>query len=41
MEGQQRIGVLVELAQVLRERSQNPATVIASADITPDLIPHP
>lgn len=41
MEGQQRIGALVELPQVLREMGQDPATVIAGAGINPDLLRNP
>jgi AraC-like DNA-binding protein len=41
MEGQQRIGVLIELPQVLREMGQDPATVIAGAGINPDLLRNP
>jgi AraC-like DNA-binding protein len=38
MEGQQRIGALVELPQVLRELGKDPATVIASAGIDAELL---
>jgi AraC-like DNA-binding protein len=38
MEGQQRIGALVELPQVLRELGEDPATVIASAGIDAELL---
>ncbi|WP_143278299.1 AraC family transcriptional regulator [Bradyrhizobium sp. UFLA03-84] len=41
MEEQQRIGVLVELPQVLREKGQDPATIIARADINPGLPRNP
>jgi AraC-like DNA-binding protein len=41
MEGRQRIGALVELPQVLREMGEDPATVIASAAINPDLLRNP
>ncbi len=41
MEGQQRIGALVELPQVLREMGEDPATVITSAGINPDLLRNP
>ena len=41
MEGQQRIGVLVELPQVLREMGHDPATIIARAGINPDLLRNP
>ncbi len=41
MDGQQRIGALVELPQVLREMGQDPATVIAGAGINPDLLRNP
>ena len=41
MEGQQRIGALVELPQVLREMGADPATVIAGAGINPDLLRNP
>jgi AraC-like DNA-binding protein len=41
MEGRQRIGVLVELPQILREMGENPATVIASAGINPDVLRNP
>jgi AraC-like DNA-binding protein len=41
MEGQQRIGALVELPQVLRKMGEDPATVIASAGINPDLLRNP
>ncbi len=41
MEGQQRIGAVVELPQVLREMGQDPRTVIAGAGISPDLLRNP
>jgi hypothetical protein len=41
MEGQQRIGVLVELPAVLREMGVDPATVIAGVGINPDLLRNP
>jgi AraC-like DNA-binding protein len=41
MEGQQRIGVLVELPQILREMDQDPTTVIAGCGINPDLLRNP
>lgn len=36
MEGQQRVGVIVELPQVLREMGQDPVQLIASVGIDPD-----
>jgi len=41
MEGQQRIGALVELPQVLRELGEDPATVISGAGLNPDLLRNP
>lgn len=41
MEGQQRIGVLVELPQVLRDMGQDPATVIVGAGINPEVLRSP
>ena len=41
MEGQQRIGALVELPQVLREMGEDPASVIAGVGINPDLLRNP
>jgi AraC-like DNA-binding protein len=41
MEGQQRVGALVELPQVLRDMGEDPARVIAGADINPDLLRNP
>jgi AraC-like DNA-binding protein len=41
MEGQQRIGALVELPAVLREMRADPATVIAGVGINPDLLRNP
>jgi AraC-like DNA-binding protein len=41
MEGQQRVGALVELPQVLRDIGEDPATVIAGAGIDPDLLRNP
>ncbi|MBR0692037.1 AraC family transcriptional regulator [Bradyrhizobium lablabi] len=40
-DGRQRVGVLVELPQVLREMGEDPATVIAGAGIDPDLLRNP
>lgn len=41
MEGQQRVGVLVEVPQVLRELGKDPAAVLARADIKPDTLCDP
>lgn len=41
MEGRQRIGILVELPQVLREMGHDPAPVIADAGIDPDVLRNP
>jgi hypothetical protein len=41
MEGQQRIGALVELPQVLRELGEDPATVIVGAGVYPDSLRNP
>lgn len=41
MEGQQRIGALVELPQVLREMGVDAASVIAGVGINPDLLRNP
>jgi AraC-like DNA-binding protein len=41
MEGQQRVGVLVELPQVLRELGQDPTQLIASVGIDPDKLSDP
>jgi AraC-like DNA-binding protein len=41
MEGQQRVGVLVEVPQVLRELGKVPAGVIARAGIEPDILSDP
>jgi hypothetical protein len=41
MEGQQRIGVLVELPQVLRELGEDPVTIITRAGIDPELLRNP
>jgi AraC-like DNA-binding protein len=41
MEGQQRIGALVELPQVLRELGADPTAVISGVGINPDLLRNP
>ena len=41
MEGQQRIGVIVELPQVLREMGEDPERLIASVGIDPDKLRNP
>ena len=41
MEGQQRIGVLVELPEVMREMGHDPAKIIAGVGINPDLLRNP
>jgi AraC-like DNA-binding protein len=41
MEGQQRIGVLVELPQVLRELGEDPVMIITRAGIDPELLRNP
>jgi len=41
MEGQQRIGAIVELPQVLREMGEDPAKLIASVGIDPDKLRNP
>ena len=41
MEGQHRVGALVELPQVLREMGKDAAKVIADAGINPDLLRNP
>jgi AraC-like DNA-binding protein len=41
MDGQQRVGVLVEVPQVLRELGREPARVIARAGIDPDILRDP
>ncbi|MGY2906221.1 AraC family transcriptional regulator [Bradyrhizobium sp. URHC0002] len=41
MEGQQRVGVLVEVPQVLRELGKDPARVVARAGVNPDLLRDP
>lgn len=41
MEGQQRIGVITELPQVLRELGEDPAMVIAGAGIDPAVLRNP
>ena len=40
-DGQQRIGALVEVPQILREMGEDPTTVIAGAGIEPDLLRNP
>jgi len=41
MEGRQRIGILVELPQVLREMGHDPALVMADAGVNPDVLRNP
>jgi AraC-like DNA-binding protein len=41
MEGQQRVGALVELPQLLRELGVDPAAVIADTGLTPDALRNP
>ena len=41
MEGKQRVGVLVEIPQVLRELGKDPASVITRAGVNPDLLRDP
>ena len=40
-DGQQRIGALVEVPQILREMGEDPTTVIAGAGIESDLLRNP
>jgi len=41
MEGQQRVGVIAELPQVLRELGKDPATVVAGAGVDPAILRNP
>jgi AraC-like DNA-binding protein len=41
MEGQQRVGVLVEVPKVLQELGKDPASVVALAGVNPDLLRDP
>ena len=41
MDGQQRVGVLVEVPQVLRELGKDPARIIARAGLDPDILRDP